>query len=58
MMKEYKMQEVVIKPLQPNMDIYILHTVLETFPKVLIRRICQTIKSFFSLPPFVLFLRP
>ena len=28
MMKEYKMQKVVIKPLQPNMDIYILHPVL------------------------------
>ena len=27
---------------------YILHTVLNTFPKVLTRRICSPIKSFFS----------
>ena len=27
-------------PLHPNISIHILHTVLYTFPKVLMRRIC------------------
>ena len=31
-------------PLHPNISIDILHTVLYTFPLVLIRRICLTIK--------------
>ena len=35
-------------PLQPNISMHILHTVLYTFLKVLTRRICLTIKSFFS----------
>ena len=35
-------------PLHPNISMHILHTVLYTFPKVLTRRICLTIKSFFS----------
>ena len=35
-------------PLLPNISIHILHTVLCTFTKVLTRRICLTIKSFFS----------
>ena len=30
-------------PLHPNIGINILHTVLYTFPKVLIRRICLTV---------------
>ena len=34
--------------LHPNISMYILHTVLYTFSKVLTRRICLTIKSFFS----------
>ena len=37
-----------VNPLQPNISAYILHTVLFTFPKVLTRRICLTIKSLFS----------
>ena len=37
-----------VNPLQPNISVYILHTVLFTFPKVLTRRICLTIKSLFS----------
>ena len=32
----------------PNISMHILHTVLHTFTKVLTRRICLTIKSFFS----------
>ena len=35
-------------PLQPNISMHILHTVLYTFPKVLTRRICLIIKSFSS----------
>ena len=35
-------------PLHSNISIHILHTVLLTFPRVLTRRICLTIKSFFS----------
>ena len=34
-------------PLHPNISRYILHTVLNTSPKVLTRRICLTIKSFY-----------
>ena len=30
-----------------NIRMYILHTVLYTFPKVLTRRICLTIKNYF-----------
>ena len=44
-----------INPLHPNITIYILHTVLYTFPKVLTRRICLTIKSFISWGSFPLF---
>ena len=35
-------------PLGPNINLYILHTVLYTFPEVLTRRISLIIKSFFS----------
>ena len=35
-------------PLQPNITMYIVHTALNTFPKVLTRRICLTIKNFFG----------
>ena len=38
--------------LHSNISIHILHTVLCTFPKVLIRRICLTIKSFFKTKNF------
>ena len=34
-------------PLHPRFSIHILHTALYTFPKVLTRRICLPIKSFF-----------
>ena len=34
-----------INPLHPNISGQILHTVLYTFPKVLTRRICLTIKA-------------
>ena len=37
-----------VNPLQPDIGMHILHTVLYTFPKVLTRRICLTIKSFYS----------
>ena len=32
-----------VNPLHPNISMHILHTVLNTFPEVLIRRICLTI---------------
>ena len=35
-------------PSHPNISKYILHTVLYKFPKVLMRRMCQTIKGFFD----------
>ena len=37
-----------VNPLHPNISMHILHTTLYTFPRVLTRRICSTIKSFFS----------
>ena len=36
-----------VNPLHPKISVYILHTVFYTFPKVLTRRICLTIKKFF-----------
>ena len=36
---------VIINPLHPSISGHILHTVLYTFPKVLTRRICLTIKA-------------
>ena len=44
-----------INPLHPNISIDVLHTVLYAFPKVLIRRICLTIKSFLILQSFPFF---
>ena len=41
-------QKKTFNPLHPNISIDILHIVIYTFPKELIRRICLTIKSFFS----------
>ena len=38
-----------VDPLHPNISMHILHTVLYTFPRMLTRRICLTIKNFFSL---------
>ena len=37
-----------LNPSPPNISMYILHTVLNTFPKRLTRRICVTVKSCFS----------
>ena len=36
-----------LNPLQLDISMHILHTVLYMFPKVLKRRICRTINSFF-----------
>ena len=47
-----------VNPLHPNISIHILHTVLYTFPKVLTRRICLPIKSFFRWWSFPLFSWP
>ena len=44
--------------LQPKFITHFLRTVLYTFPKVLKRRICLTIKSFFSWWSFLLFSWP
>ena len=41
-----------------NISLHFLHTVLHTFLKVLTRRICLTIKSFFSCWSFPLFSQP
>ena len=41
----------------PLINIYILHNAPYTFPMVLKRRICSMITSFFSLQPFLLFLK-
>ena len=48
----------VSNPLLTNISMHILHTVLWTFPNVLIRRICSTIQSFFSWWSFSLFSWP
>ena len=40
--------ELSYNPLYPNINMHIFYTVIYTFPKVLTRRICLTIKSFFS----------
>ena len=37
-----------LNTLHPNISMHILHTVLYTFPKVLTRTICLSIKSLFS----------
>ena len=51
-------RSIQINPLHPNIGINILHTVLYIFPECLIRRICLTIKSFFSWWLFPLFSWP
>ena len=48
----------IINPLHPNISLHILLTVLYTFPKVLIRRICLIIKSFPSWWSFLVFSWP
>ena len=47
-----------INPLHPKISLYILHTALYTFPKVLTERICLPIKSFFCWWSFPLFSWP
>ena len=42
----------VVKPLHPNMNVPILHIVRFTFPLILTRRICMTIRRF--LDSFIL----
>ena len=37
-----------LNPLYPNINMHILYTVLQTFPKVLTKKICLTIQSFLS----------
>ena len=44
-----------LNPLHPNIRLYILPTVVWTFPNVLTRRICLPIKSFFSWRSLPLF---
>ena len=46
--KRIKVMIRLVNPLQPNISIHILYTVLCTLTKVLTGRICPTIKSFFS----------
>ena len=41
-------REGIINPLHPNISMHTLLTILDTFPNVLVRSICLTIKSFFS----------
>ena len=38
-----------VNPLNPSINIHILDTVLHTFPMILMRRICLTIKTFLDL---------
>ena len=38
-----------IYPLQPNISMHILHTVLYTFPEALAKRTCFKVESFLSL---------
>ena len=44
----YNLLHDVFNPLHPDIRMHILHTVLNIFPNVLARRICLTIKRFFS----------
>ena len=48
----------LVNPLHPNINMDILHTVFYTFPKVLARRVCLSIKRMFSLWSFPLFSWP
>ena len=44
--------KLLYNPLHPNISMHILHTVQYTFPKVMTRRICATINSWWSFPLF------
>ena len=46
-LKRYPL-DLCLKPLNPDISMHILDTVLYTFPKILTRRICAAIQSFFS----------
>ena len=48
----------IVNPWHLSVSIHILHTVLYTFPWVLTRRICLTIRSFFRWWSFPVFLCP
>ena len=39
---------ITLNPSHPNISMYILFTVLYTFPMILMRRISQTVKTFFE----------
>ena len=47
-----------VNPLHPNISWHVLHTVFITFPKVLTRRTCLTIKSFYCWWSFPFFSWP
>ena len=55
--QEFQLKKLVY-PLHPNISRHILHAVLYTFPKVLTRRICLTIISFYHWWSFPLFSWP
>ena len=55
--KIFSFYVITFNPLHPNISMHILRTVLYTFPKMLIRRICITIKGFLSWWSFPLFSR-
>ena len=48
----------LINPLHSIIGIHILHSVLLTFPMILTRRICLTIRSFLNKQSYVLFSWP
>ena len=53
--KTKKNTRIINSPPNPNISMHILHTVLYTFPVVLTRRICLTIKGFLSRWSFHVF---
>ena len=56
--KSHKKGRKTVNPSYPNISMYSLHNVLDTFPLVLTRRICITINGSFSWWSFPLFLWP
>ena len=46
-------KSLTLSPLHPNISIYILHTVLYTFLKVLTRRICLAINNLLVVISFI-----
>ena len=53
--RPHQVMSLPINPSHPHINMHILHAVLYTFSKVLIRRICLTIKRNFSWWSFPLF---